>query len=118
MIEDLLFGGLDLIVRRVFEILHVFGVEHRSGGRKYAAGLSAALEHFQFAQSAFRPFATATQRLIYGLGGRSKPSLQNSERKTDSARALVVLERVGAVELLAHVVGNRLIKRLFRKSSG
>ena len=39
-------------------------------------------------------------------GRRRQPALENSQRETDGAGTPVVLERVRAVELLAHVVGD------------
>ena len=92
LIEDLLLGGLDLVVRRIFQILDVFGVQHRQRRRRaIGAGLAAALEQFQLAQPAFQPLAAAAQRLVDGLGRGGQPPLQDGERKADGAGALVVL---------------------------
>jgi hypothetical protein len=54
------------------------------------------------AAQAFLPaFAPAAQRLVDRLGGGGQAPLQDGEREADRAGALVVLERLGAVELLA-----------------
>ena len=110
LVEDLLFGGLDLVVRRVFKILDVLGVEGGDGGREDRRGLAPALEHLQLAQPALEPLATAAQRLEDRLRRGGEPPLQDGERKPDGPRPLVVLERLGAVELLANVLGDRLVE--------
>ena len=72
--------------------------------------LAAALEQLQLAQPALQPLAAAAQRLVDRLGRGGEAALQDREREADRARALVVLQRLGAVELLAHVVGDRLVE--------
>ena len=55
LIEDLLFGGLDLVVRRVFEILDVFSASSAErAARARTPTCAAALEQFQLAQAASR----------------------------------------------------------------
>ena len=50
LIEDLLLGGLDLVVRRVFEVFDILGVQRPKGGCEDGRRLATALEQFQFAQ--------------------------------------------------------------------
>ena len=110
LIEDLLLGGLDLVVRCLFQILDILGVERRKGGCEDRRSLAAALEHLQLAQPAFQPLPAAAQRLVDRFGRGGEPPLQDGEREADGAGPLVVFERLGAVELLAHVVGDRLVE--------
>ena len=49
LVEDLLFGGLDFVVRRLFQVLDVLGVESGEGRREDRRGLAPALEHLQLA---------------------------------------------------------------------
>ena len=77
LIEDLFLGGLDLIVRRVFEVFDILGVQRPQGGRNDRRGQATTLEQLQFAQPTFQPLATATQRLVNRLGRRSKPPLED-----------------------------------------
>ena len=63
------------------------------------AGLPATLQELQLSQSALKPLTTTTKRLIYRLRRRRQPTLQNSESKSDRSSTLVVLERLGTVEL-------------------
>ena len=68
------------------------------------------MEDFKLAQTAFKTLAAAVQRLVDGLGRRCETPLQDGERKAHGSGAPVVLQRVGAVELLAHVVGDFAVK--------
>ena len=61
LVEDFFLGRFDLVVRGILEILDVFVVERRNGGRGNRRGLSAALQHFEFAQPAFQPLSATTQ---------------------------------------------------------
>ena len=109
LVEDLLLGGLDLVLGRFFEILDVVGVEHGARqGRRGRRG--AALQELQLAQPLLQALAPAAERLVDRLRRRGQAPLQDGEREADRARALVVLERLGAVELLAHVVGDFLVE--------
>ena len=110
LIEDLLLGGLDLVVRRLFEVLDVLGVERGKAGARTGATWPAALEHLQLAQPALQPLAATAQRLVDRLGRGGEPALEDGEREADGAGPLVVLQRLGAVELLAHVFGDRLVE--------
>jgi hypothetical protein len=58
------------------------------------------------------------QRLQDCLGAGGKATLQHGEREADGEAALLVaflLEPVGAVHLLAHVLGDRLVQVLLAK---
>ena len=48
--------------------------------------------------------------MVNGLGRGCEPTLQDHQRETNGPGALVVLERLGAVELLANVVGDFLVE--------
>ena len=106
LIEHLLLGRLDLVLGRLVQVLHILGVELRTGEGKRDGGLSAALQHLELAQSALQSLAAAAQRLVDGRGRRRQPALENGQREADGAGAPVVLERLRTVELLAHVVGD------------
>ena len=45
-----------------------------------------------------------------GLGRRCEPALQDRQGEADGAGPLVVLERLGTIEFLAHVVGDDLVQ--------
>ena len=79
--------------------------------RRWRRRLAAALQDFQLAQPAFQALAPPAQRLVDRFGRRREASLQDGQREPNRARALVVLERLGAIELLAHVVGDFLVER-------
>ena len=53
LVEDLLLGGLDLVVRRIFKVLDILGVERGKAGATTGATWPPALEEFQLAQPAF-----------------------------------------------------------------
>ena len=78
------------------------------GGRD--AHRSPALEQLQLAQPTFEPLAAAAQGLVDGLGRGGEAPLQDGQGKADGAGALVVLQGLGAVELLAHVLGDGLVE--------
>ena len=65
---------------------------------------------FEFPQALLQAFAAPVQRLVDGLGRGGEPPLQDGEREPDRARSLVVGKRLGAIELLAHVVGDFLVE--------
>ena len=64
----------------------------------------------QLLQAALQALAPAPQRLVDGLRRRGESALQDGEGEADGARAPVVLEGLGAVELAAHVLGDRLVQ--------
>ena len=71
-------------------------------------------EELQLTQTALQTLPASAQRLVDGLRGRGQAPLQDREREADGARALVVLERLGPVELLAHVLGDVLVEPRLR----
>ena len=110
LVEDARLGVLDLLFRSVVEIRDVVRVELRSRERDDGRGLAAPLEHIELAQAALQPLTPPPQRLVDRLGRRGEPALQDRQRETDRARPLGVGKRLGAVELLAHVVGDGCIE--------
>ena len=60
----------------------------------------------ELAQVALQPLAPGPQGLVDRLGRRGEPALQDRQREADRARPLGVGERLGAIEFLAHVVGD------------
>src|SRR5437773_1919937 len=57
LIENLFFGGLDFVLRRIFQVLNIVGIERRSAirqGRSYGSPL----KQFQLTLTLFEPFAT------------------------------------------------------------
>ena len=109
LIEDLFLGGFDLVIRRVLKVLHVLAIERRRGGGDGLGG-GAALQEFEFPQALLQAFAAPAQRLVDGLGRGCESPLQDGEREPDRARSLVIGERLGTIELLAHVVGDFLVE--------
>ena len=83
-----------------------------STGRSRSRSLrtSPPLQELELAQPLLEPLAPAAQRLVDRLGRGGEPALEDRQGEADGARALVVLERLGAVELLADVVGDRLVE--------
>ena len=75
--------------------------------------MAATLQDLQFPQSAFQPLTPAAQGLVDGLGRGRQASLQDGQGKADGTGALVVFQGFGAVELLAHVVGDSLVEVRF-----
>ena len=110
LIEDRLLGGLDLVVRRFFQVGDVVGVELGQGGGDGRATVTA-LKHLQLAQPALQPLAATAQGLVNGLRRGGEPPLQDGQGEADGAGALVVFQGLGAVELLAHILGDRLVER-------
>jgi hypothetical protein len=85
--------------RGVFEILDILGVEHGAGGSM--AGAAAALQQLP-ARAAGSPAAHAGGAATGRSPRARRPAaLQDGQREADRAGALVVLESLGAVELLA-----------------
>ena len=70
----------------------------------------AALELLFLAQTLFKPLLATTKRLVDRLGRRREPALQNRQCEADGAGAFVILQRLGAVELLADVIGDGLVE--------
>ncbi len=64
LVEDFFLGGLDFIVGRSIEVFNVFAVERRQRRGQDRRRLPAPLEHFQLAQSAFKPLAPPAQGLV------------------------------------------------------
>ena len=98
----------------VVEVLDVVGVELRSREREGRRGLAAPLQHLELAQAALQPLPPPAQRLVDRLGRGGEPSLEERQRETDRTRPLGVDERLGPVELLAHVVGHGRVEAGFR----
>ena len=109
LVEDPFFSSLHLVLGRFFEIFDVVGVEHGTGGHGHGY-CGPALQEFQLAQPLLQALAPAAQRLVDRLRRRGETPLQDGERKADRSRALVVLQRLRAVELLTHVLGDFLVE--------
>ena len=112
LIQDLFLGGSNLLIGRVVEILEVFGRKHRPLGHRRDGRPT--LQQLQLAQALLQPLAAAAQRLVDCLGRRGKPPLQDGEREADRAGALLVVERFGAIELLADVLRDFLVEARLR----
>ena len=61
LIEHFLLGRLDLVLRRLVEVLHILGVEFRAGSGNGDDDLAAALQHLQLPQPALQSLAPAAQ---------------------------------------------------------
>ena len=105
LVEDLLLGSLDLVLGGLVEILQIVVVERWSRHGRRRRGRTA-LQQRKLAQPLLQSLAAPAERLEDGLRRRGQPALQDGEREPDRAGALVVLERLGAVELAAHVLGH------------
>ena len=114
LVENARRGVFRLLFRRVVELRDVVRVELRSRERNGGGMLAAALEPFELAQAALQPLAPPVQRLVDRLGRRGEPPLEKRQREADRARPLGVGECLGAVELLAHVVGDGRVETGFR----
>ena len=110
LVENLFLGGFDLVIGRVLQILHILGIKRRRCCRHDGCRRRSSLQQFQLAHSAFKALPPAAQRLCDGLRGGGEPPLEDCQRKSDRAGTLVVLKRVGAVELLAHIFGDFLVE--------
>ena len=53
------------------------------------------------------------QRLVNRLRRRSQPPLQDRERKTDGSDPIAVIQGLGTVKLLAHIVRDRFVEMCF-----
>ena len=112
LIDDGLFGFLDLRVGRVVEIVDVFFGE---AGQALVVVLKSrsAFEDLFFAQAPFEPFPAAPEGLQDRLGRGRQPPLQDGQRESDRSLAAFVLQRIGPVEFLADVVGDALVQGCF-----
>jgi hypothetical protein len=72
--------------------------------------LPAAPQQLLLAQAALQALAPAHQGLVDSLGGRGQAPLQDGEGEAYVALAPLAGQPVGAVELLAHVAGDRLVE--------
>ena len=68
------------------------------------------LQQLQLAKLLLQTLPSAAQRLVDGLRRRRQAALQDGQREADRARPLVVLQRLGPVELLPHVVRDFLVE--------
>lgn len=110
VIEDFVLRGLNLVVRGVFEVLDVVGVERRHGRQEIRPEARAAVENLKFAKPAFEPFPPAAERLVDRLGQGGQPALEDRQREPNRPGVFVVFQGVGPVELLANVVCDRLVE--------
>ena len=109
LIEDLLLGSFDLVIWSFLKVLHILGIEHGScGGDRLRC--RAALQDFEFPQALLQALAAPVQRLVDGLGRGGEPPLEDGEREPNRTRSLIVGERLGTIELLAHVVRDFLVE--------
>src|SRR5690606_17272237 len=91
LVEDLLLRGLELVVRRVLDVLDVFRVElgHLVGPGS-ACEVTATRHDLGLAQLPLEPFAPSPQALVDRLRGAREPALEDREGKADRASSLVV----------------------------
>ena len=111
LVEHLLLCRLHFVVGGVLQVFDIVGVEHPP--LEHRRGRDAVLLGLQLAQALLEPLPAALERLVDGLGRRGQAPLQDGQRKTHRARALVVLQGLGAVELLADVAGDLAVELLF-----
>lgn len=84
-------------------------LEH-GAGQDRCRSFGAAMQEFQLAQSLLQALPAAAQRLIDRLRRRHQSTLQDGKREPDRPRPLVVLKRLGPVELLPDVFGDFLVE--------
>jgi hypothetical protein len=60
LIENLFFDSLNLVVRRLVEVVDVLFVECRNGVREHRSILACSMEYFKFAQPRLQPLAATT----------------------------------------------------------
>ena len=68
LVKNLFFGGGDLFLGRVFQVLDVFRGEFQTDRRDQATGLAATLKHLEFTQTALQTLASPAQRAVDRLG--------------------------------------------------
>ena len=107
LVEDLLLGGLDLVLRSLVEIFDVLSIED---GPCIHRNRPTSLNEFQLPQPLLQAFAPPAQRLIDRFRRRGQAALENSQREANGSCSLVVLESLGAVELLTDVLGDFLVE--------
>ena len=111
LIEHLGLCGLDLVVRSLVEVLHVFDVQRRSRVRHgLRPDATAALQAGQLFQAALQALAPPPQGLVDRLRRGGEAALQDGQGEADGAHPPVVLERLGPVELAPHVLRDRLVE--------
>ncbi len=110
LVQHLLFGGFQLIAGCVFKVVEIVSIEHPAlrdeGGNPLALGL-------EFAQALFKALLAPLERLVDGLRRRGQTPLKDGQRKTDRPGALVVLQGLCPIELLAHVGRDFAVELLF-----
>src|SRR5262249_48325243 len=100
------FGFLDLFIRCIVELIDVIRGETRDGLENVILNGCAPFEDLFFTEPTFESFAAPFQRLIDRFRRRGQSALKDRESEADRAFASLVLQRVGAVELVADVVGH------------
>ena len=100
---------LELGVRRVVEVVEVLGGSAGSPASRSMPTSPPRCSELLLAQPRLEPLAAAPQRLVDRLGRRRQPALQDRSARTRRrcpGGPRPRLERVGAVHLLAHVLGD------------
>src|SRR5207248_401915 len=69
---------------------------------------------FHLTLTFFEPFAPTPERLVDGFWRRSQAELKDREGEANRPRTFVVLQRLGSVEFLAHVIRDLFIQPRFR----
>src|SRR5690606_23789862 len=95
LVDDLLLGGLELVLGRVLEVLDILGAERRDRGDERRL-CPTALEQLELAEAGLEPLAPSAERLVDRLGRGGEAALEDGQRKADGAGAPVVLERFRA----------------------
>ena len=112
-VEHFFLNGLDFVFRGIVEILQLFrgqGGEHIAPGHLFPR---AALQQFFLGQAVFQPLAATAQGFMDRRGAGGEATLEDLQGEADIDAPLFVLlrEALGAVHLLAHVVGDLGVER-------
>ena len=106
LVQKACLGGLDLVLRCVLEVVYLVGIQRGRRQDRRGVGRSAPLEHLELPAPVLQSLPPPAQRPVDRLGRRRQPPLENRQRKADGAGPPGVGERLGAVELLPHVIGD------------
>ena len=111
-VDQSLLDRLDLVLRLLVEVLEELGAVGSELAGSSETGIAAALQEARFLDAPLELLAAAAERFVDRGRRGGEPALQDLEREADVLAALIALgEPLGAVHLLAHVFGDRVVER-------
>ena len=109
LVDDLLLEVFELAVGQVVDVLGRLGVVEAASVRSALGVARRAGRSRSSSTRVLEALAAAPKRLVDRLGRGGEPPLQHGEREPDDVAAAALalgLQPVGAVHLLAHVLGD------------